>query len=202
MDHKHFIMPPPFHYIVKSKLIRNIQHNKSKLLVFEDEFIDPDPIIAREKAFNHYQNYVDVLLQSKGKTYVSDAEARRHLNSFINVDHGTNFFLDDQVINFHDSYENGLGIYLKVNLPIPNTFLQDKSGDEFIIHGIENFCEQDFFVLMDNLFHEYWYYEHYSCDMKDYKEIIHYNSGNSNIQAILKTPFDWKSFDRPLSDFI
>lgn len=193
------VMPPAIHYIVKAKLIRNIKNNKTDFLEFEGEFVNQDPIIAREQAFNHYQNYIDVLLESKNKEYVSDKDARAHLNSFINTDQGSKIILGDSEIDLYDSYENGLGIYLKIDHPIENKSIADKIGDEYLIHGIENFCQEDFIVLMDNLLHEFWYYQYFGYSMKDYKEIIHCTVGDSKIHSILQTPFNWNDYNKSLS---
>ena len=76
-------MQASFHYIVKAKLIRFIKGNEIDFLEFEDKFENETPILARENAFKHYQNYIDVLLQGKGKTYISDRQTREELNSFI-----------------------------------------------------------------------------------------------------------------------
>lgn len=58
-------------YKVKAKLIRAINSSHLYFIVFEDKFENENPIVAREKAFNHYQNYIDVLLQGNEKTYTA-----------------------------------------------------------------------------------------------------------------------------------
>lgn len=46
-------------------------------------FKNENPIIAREQAFNFYQDYIDVLLESKGKSYISHEETEKELQDFL-----------------------------------------------------------------------------------------------------------------------
>ena len=70
-------MKVAFHYIIKAKLIRFTEGNGIDFSEFEEKFEDENPIIAREKAFNRYQSYIDVLLENKNKkAYTHKAEER------------------------------------------------------------------------------------------------------------------------------
>ena len=162
-------MTASFHYAVKAKLIRFIKDGLIDFIEFNEPIINENPIVARERAFEIYENHINVLLQGVGKRYVSDKEARQDLISFIEP--GSDKQAGDKEFEFRDSYGNGIGVYLVIDQPFEN----DNIGDEFLIHGIGRInWADDPQTLMDGLNHEYWYYEHYGYDTKDYKlSLIH-----------------------------
>ena len=144
-------MKASFHYVVKAKLIRLIKENEIDFFEVEEKFENENPIIAREKAFNHYQNLIDVLLQGKNKKYFSDKQARAELTSFIDPGTKTKIQIGDKEIEFSDSFGNGIGVFIVIDKP-----MIDKIGDEYLIHGIGRMsCSDDPQSLMDGLNHEY-----------------------------------------------
>ncbi|MGN6297575.1 MAG: hypothetical protein ACTHM7_12390 [Ginsengibacter sp.] len=60
-------MKAAFHYLVKAKLIRKKGDNELDFEEISKTFEDENPIIAREEAFDYFQNLIDILLQHKGK---------------------------------------------------------------------------------------------------------------------------------------
>jgi hypothetical protein len=76
-------MKAAFHYTVKAKLIRQTKGNELDFEEISKKFENKNPIIARDEAFHYYQSWIDILLQHKGKEYVSDGEARKDLVTFI-----------------------------------------------------------------------------------------------------------------------
>jgi Putative DNA-binding domain len=184
-------MQTKFHYIVKAKLIR---YSETKEITFEEiesKFENENPILARESAFSHYQSYIDILLQNKDKTYVSDRQAREDLNSFIDPGTKTKIKFLESEIELSDSFGNGIGVYLVIDQPIED----DNVGDEYLIHGIGNIDPQG---LMDGLNHEYCYYNHSGYDTKDYKQTINfyeYDIEKAEPNEILETPFNWTGLD-------
>lgn len=192
------------HYIVKIKLIRPSDGEAIEFIESEETFRNPSPIKARIEAFRYYQNYIDVLLQGKNKDYISDNEARKELKSF--VDSGTSSMIKilDTEFQLSDSYGNGIGVFMVIDNPIEDDIFEDKIEDEFIIHGIGNLgWSEDPQTLMDGLNHEYWYFEHFGYETKDYEQTIEfyeYNAEESDSNIILKTPFDWSGYDEPEID--
>ena len=71
-------MKAAFHYIVKAKVIRSSTSNELQFSEINKKFDNANPIIAREEAFRFYQNWIDILLQYKGKEYLSDEQAREN----------------------------------------------------------------------------------------------------------------------------
>lgn len=143
-------------------------------------------------------------LKERGEEYYSDKEARKHLTTFIDPGTTTKIQIGDKEYEFSDSYGNGIGVYLVIDIPIQEKKLgDDKVGDEYLIHGIGNIDRGDPQGLMDGLNQESWYYEHYDYETKDYKQIVdfyEYDIAEIEPNKILITPFDWTGYDIPYYD--
>lgn len=204
-------MKAGFHYAVKAKLIRYKSADEIKFLEFEEIFENEIPVLAREAAFNFYQNYIDVLLEGKGKKYFSDKQAREELKTFITTGAKTKFKFGDEEIEFDDSQGNGIGIFLVIDIPQERSqeIFSLKEGDEFLIHGIGNLISSSYntdSVIMD-LAEECELYDHYSYYTKGKtKEVVYcsrdeweegYREDEPATYKILETPFDWTGLDKP-----
>lgn len=206
-------MKLPFHYLVKARVI-TIKNNEPVFEEIEKIFENENPIIAREKAFRFYQNWIDVLLESKNQEYVSDKETRRELQSFIQKDKKIKLNTDVNIIEFSlDSLGNGIGVYLVVDkiADAGNWSCTVDAGAELLIHGIGNIFEkymsEKYLIdrLVISLSTELEYYQHYNYNtLNQEKEITYcmwmiYHDGDINIDQykILETPFDWKGYDKP-----
>jgi hypothetical protein len=206
-----------FHYVVKAKLIRHIQGSgEIEFLQFEDKFENENPIIARNLAFKHYQNYIDVLLEAKQKKYYSDSQARIDLYSFIDPGTKTKIQIGEREVEFSDAFGNGIGIFLVVDTPKPDKIYDDKKGEEIFIHGIGNISylnEPNSLIAELEREFEYFKFNNYDTQVQE-REIVFCNSeewaegylGNGqwresysepNTYKILETPFDWTGLDKP-----
>ncbi|MFY8187227.1 MAG: helix-turn-helix domain-containing protein [Flavobacterium sp.] len=206
-----------FHYVVKAKLIRHIQGSgEIEFLQFEDQFENENPIIARNLAFKHYQNYIDVLLEAKQKKYYSDSQARIDLYSFIDPGTKTKIQIGEREVEFSDAFGNGIGIFLVVDTPKPDKIYDDKKGEEIFIHGIGNISylnEPNSLIAELEREFEYFKFNNYDTQVHE-REIVFCNSeewaegylGNGqwresysepNTYKILETPFDWTGLDKP-----
>lgn len=203
-------MKAAIHYIVKVKIIvHNKDTNEIDFQEFERKFENENPILAREDAFDDYEHHIkNFLLGSKNKEYKSDRQAREDLKSFI--DHGTKtkFKFGEKEVGFSDSYGNGIGVYLVIDEPKPNS--DDKIGDELFIHGIKAglFSNDtvDTSSIMFALTMELDYYRHYNYDTKNKEiEVIYCDNEEwdepdneePSTNNILETPFDWEGYDKP-----
>lgn len=171
----------PFHYKIKVKLIRFIKDDKIDFIQDEISFEDENPIIAREKAIEYYNGYIDTLLQPN----LTHDKIKNKLEEKITVK-------DD----FFDSFFNGIGVFLKIDNPIED----DKIGDEYLIHGFGFgiFCVPQ--SLMDSLNFEIDYYDYFNCDKKNHQIKVNFWDADADEvfeEIILKTPFDWKGYDIP-----
>lgn len=202
-------MQASFHYIVKAKLIRFIKGNEIDFLEFEDKFENGNPIIARENAFKHYQNYIDVLLQGKNKIYTSDRQAREELNSFIDPGSKTKIVFGESEVDFSGSFGNGIGIFMIIDNPKKDIVYDDQIGEEIFIHGIgyTGFLSEYSGEIITGLEREFDYYKHYNYDTKN-KETLAiycnrdeweegYTENEPATYDILETPFDWTGYDKP-----
>ncbi|MFT6210680.1 MAG: hypothetical protein ACJAYA_000771 [Bacteroidia bacterium] len=195
-------MKASIYYLVKAKLIRNMVDGEIDFLEFNETFSSENPIEARDKAFEHYQNYIDVLLDGKGKSYTSDRQIREDLQTFINPGTGASNELEigEMKLSFSDSYGNGMGVFLVILQPMKDAIWEDVRGDEFLIHGIGNMGQCTPQGMIDGLSHEFLYYEHFNYDTKNSQQDVsfyEYEIETSESSIILPTPFDWSGYDRP-----
>jgi len=199
-------MKAAFHYIVRAKLVRFIKGTEIDFLEFEEKFEDGSPVIARDKAFNYYQNYIDVLLESHNKEYVSDRQAREELQSFIDPGTKIKIKIQDNEFEISDSLGNGIGIFMVIDTPKPDT--DDKIGDEFFIHGIGSIglsYDPDFVIFHLNSEFDYYKYFNYDTKNKGIKVIYcsrgeweeGFRDDEPSTYFILQTPFDWEGYDKP-----
>ena len=210
-------MKAAIYYIVKSKLIRRIKQNgEIEFLEFQEKFENENPIISRTQAFNHLQSYIDVLLESKGKNYISDKQAREELKSFIDPSLNININKDD--VDFINSLSYGIGVFMIINKPIDLEIPFSLIDKEICIHAIGEryFGNYDPDSIMSNLVEELEYYNHFNYETNELKtEILFCDSnewtegylGNGewkdesyiepNFRTILKTPYDWTGLEKP-----
>lgn len=194
-------MKAAIHYVVKAKLIRYINADDINFIDVEEKFENENPILARDSAFNFYQSYIDVLLQSKGIKYESDKQARKEIQSFIDTGTSTKINIGDKVIEFADSIGNGIGVFLVIDKPIEEVHesTQDNIGDDWLIHGIGSigrFSNPQ--SLMDGLTTEYNYYLNFDYAINDKKITVNFlEEGEEEpyLEEILETPFDWTDYN-------
>ena len=193
-------MKGAIHYIVKAKLIRFIKDGEVNFLEFNEKFENSNPILAREEAFRFYQNYIDVLLEGKNKKYYNDRDARENLNSFIDPETSPKIKIGDELVEFRDSYGNGIGVYFVVDRPMQDDIFDDKIGDEFLIHLIGKSVCNEPQSLKDRLNREFKYFQHFGYEIKDYKREVNfyeYDIEEAEINELLDTPFNWTGYDVP-----
>lgn len=194
---------PHIHYIVESLFYRKDIGNKLDFLLnngdlrdaihhTKKEFKAESPIIAREKAFNHYQSIVDVLYDGIGKKYSNDAQARIDLQKYFNSGNDVEF----NKFKISDDIFNGLFIYMIVD---ENSMGENKKKNKVLIHGINyiDYQEQVDEEIVDSikgLISECKYYEQYSYALKDYFTWIVLDEIGGGVESILKTPFDLDLF--------
>ena len=205
-------MNTPFYYLLKIRLIRSIKSGKPDFFEYEEKFENTNPIAARKRAFEVYQNYIDVLLESKGFSYRSDKQTRKDLFSFLSTKENIELDIDGEIINFNEGL--GIGVFFIINNRIKDDHpiieaLIDKCNDvvsfnEFIIHGIGNInykiIDPDSIVF--NLTEEYKYYKHYNYNTKAVEKEIKFCSRDDcdtepELYTILSTPFEWSDYSVP-----
>lgn len=196
-------MRPSIHYCVTAKLFRNRNTDNSRLIEFNQCFFHDNPIIAREKAFRYYQNFIDVLVDATGLAYRSDSQARDLLTYFIDPDVTLSSLQRGHKIN---SLGYGIGVFLVIDHPIHTYY---KKGAKYLIHGIGNLIEgsdspESLILGLETEYEYYQYFKYNSnhlksrivfCDSNEWEE--GYRDEEPSIYTILKTPFDWTGMDKP-----
>lgn len=199
-------MKTAFHYLVKAKLIRYINADDINFIEVEEKFENENPILARDDAFNFYQNYIDVLLQSKGLKYQSDKQARKELQSFIDSGTSTKVKFPEKGWEINESAGNGIAIFLVIDTSQEKGHKKD---DELLIHGIRDlsrgFNDTDDVIIDLNKEHNL--YKQFGYETKNkQREIIYcsqdewedgYREDEPFTYTILETPFDWTGYDKP-----
>lgn len=177
-------------YLIRGGAYRSKGNTENPIEIYE-EFKDNNPILARERAFRFYQNYIDVFLESKGKNYISHEQAEIDLHDFFNsfqkkysiwgeidADFGVciqiSFVHDDTVIH---TLKNGIQIY---------------EGED-VIHGIDKKNEDLSGIYFENLKLEYSIFEKNGFEMLNYKKGYDVSGlfEDEVIEFILETPMDY-----------
>lgn len=207
-------MKAAIHYIVKGRFIRCTTADQIDFVNFEESFVDENPILAREKAFDYLENYLHVLGLSSENTL----DRFKPENEEIEIDSTKELFdtkheysieeLKAKILhdvsqnvggNFRDvlNFNYGIGIFLIMNLPIPHPGidLKDFEPEDYPIYGIDyDGVLFDLETIIDGLTTEYDYYKHFKYETKGYETKVSYHYSGKSLpeeENILKTPFDW-----------
>lgn len=171
--------------------------NETNLIEINEIFEDENPIVAREKAFNTYQNYIDVFLQSKGKEYISHEQTVIELKDFTSSYKREFLKFGNEIIDEIDlDFDKGLNIYMVYqNTPVFQTVEGEVIYEnKLLVHFIENKLSDLIWNVLANLFEEFKIYENNKYNFKDKKievETFGSFSNKSNVKAYLKTPIDF-----------
>lgn len=110
-------MKPNYFYLLKGTLYRSPEKPED-LIEIHEVFEDDNLIDARERAFQVYQNYIDVLLESHQETYTTHDNANRVLHSFLEKEEDLEDLLNNprtvkypQPDTVHD-FDKGISIFL------------------------------------------------------------------------------------------
>lgn len=183
-------------YIVRGGVYRS-KGKTEDTIEFYEEFKNDSPIIAREKAFRFYQNYIDVFLESKEKEYISYEQSEEDLEDFFN-----SFQKKYSVLG---ELETDLGVGIEISFVHSNKVIHTfKDGmviyeGEEIIHGINKNYRDFKEIYFENLKAEFTIYVKNNYDMKNYMK--GYNIAglfeDKNFAHVLETPID---FDKVLAN--
>ena len=189
-----------FYYLLKGTLYRS-KDNPEDLIEINQEFKNNDPIEARKRVFEVYQNTIDVLLQSKGENYKSHDQARIVLTSFIRNNH-INFNEVRTTLNsFYDKFDaeidfdKGLSIFLVHSNTKIFTTLEGQViyEDKLLLHDLNSQIKGLKEDMFNALLAEYNLFQKFDYDCKDY--ITTFPTTN-NLEAkdtnyVLSTPINY-----------
>jgi len=191
-------MKAAIHYVVKVKLIRYETKDEINFIDFEKSFENENPIKAREEAFKEYEEWINDLYTGIGRPsgYVSDRQARIDLKRLTTPSEKHNVQVDENMMNFDDSFGYGIAVYLVVDKPYEE---DQQEGDEYLLHGIgTSYKYNDALEISDALNNEILYYEHYEYDKGNYERHTNFYDwflGDTEEISFLETPFDWTGLD-------
>lgn len=97
-------------------------------------FVNNQPIVARENALVYYQNYIEVLLQSMGKTFSGDRKARNEILQYFREISDTKINLSGNEISLKKPLSCKIGIYLVQNSKefVDDTCFEDEVRKSYI----------------------------------------------------------------------
>ena len=191
-------MQPQFFYHVKGTLFR-AKNNYDNLIEVNEIFRHENPIIARQNAFNFYQNYIDVFLQSKGEKYISHEETIRRLADFVRSDQKKYAKIGTHIIDTIDvDFDKGLSIYLVMENSKVFTTLEGETCYEkkHMIHCLNNDLHDYVYTsssIIEALKYEYQQYKKHGYDTANQQQVIEYLSPKSRTlkTTILYSPIDF-----------
>lgn len=168
-----------YFYLLKGTLYRS-PNNPEDLIEVHEVFENDNLIVARERAFEVYQNYVDVLMESHQETYTTHDNANRVLHSFLEKEEDLEDLLNNprtmkypQPDTVHD-FDKGISIFL---VRTDSKTFQTLEGeliyeDKYLIHDLNSELPAVLEHLYDNLVKEYELYQKYGYDCKGFTATI------------------------------
>lgn len=189
-----------FYYVLKGTLYRS-KDNPEDLIEINQEFKSNDPIEARKRVFEVYQNTIDVLLQSKAENYKSHDQARIALTDFIRNNHINLTGIRTTLNSFYDKFDTeidfdkGLSIFLvhsntKIFTTLEGQIIYE---DKLLLHDLNSQIKGLKGNMFNALLAEYKLFQKFGYDCKDC--ITTFASPN-NLEAkvtnyVLSTPINY-----------
>lgn len=183
-----------FYYLVKGTLYRS-KNNPEDLIEINEVFKNDNPILARERAFEVYQNYIDVLLESKDLTYENHREAVAATKDFIALEtENKPLFMGAEFGAIENDFDKGISIYVVMSNSKTFTTLEGELiyDDKILIHDLNSEINGLKEAMYLGLTQEYELYKKYGYDCKDYTAAFPCaeKSTKNKYQTILRTPIN------------
>jgi hypothetical protein len=182
------------YYLVKGCLYRS-KDNEENFIEINKVFKNDSPILARERAFEVYQNYIDVLLESKGLTYENHRDAVVATQDFIKGESTTkNNFIEGVFGDIHHDFDKGISVYMVMSNSKTFTTLEGELiyEDKILIHDLNSEINGLKEAMYQGLTQEYELYKQQGYDCKDYTAAFPCaeKSTKNKYQTILRTPIN------------
>lgn len=183
-----------FYYQVKGNLFRS-KNNLEDLIEINEVFKNDSPILARERAFEVYQNYVDVLLESKDLTYDSHRETVSAIKDFFSTQTDTTpLYLSEIFGPIENNLDKGISIYLIMSDSKTFNTLEGELiyEDKILLHDLNSEIKGLKEVMHTGLLQEYQLYKKYDYNCKDYLASFPTaeKSAKNKYEYILRTPIN------------
>ena len=182
-----------FFYLLKGTLYRSVE-NPEDFIEINEIFHDDNPIEARERALEVYQNYVDVLLQSIGEEYESHEMARLALKKFLEEKQKPSKLTtlmnvgeeEEALFKIENDFDKGISLHMVMSDSKTFTTLEGEIiyEDKILIHDLNSELTGIRDHIKKSLIKEFEIYIKYGYECKDYAMKV---SGIGN-KMILRTP--------------
>lgn len=188
-------------YRVKARLYK--PGNGTEELIEVDRFFEEEnPLEARSKAFNFFQNYKDVLLDAIHERDQEGFDIEIALRNYLNIEPAGTIPIWGTTMEIDPDYDKGIFLYFMSSegefFDIPGQ--KEISTDSRVIHHITKGMMDNWTCLVEGLSYEYLVYKKYGIDCK--KMLRHYDltAAASHIGdvTLLESPFDsiWEKFTK------
>ncbi|WP_430816411.1 hypothetical protein [Carboxylicivirga sp. RSCT41] len=183
----------PF-YIVRGEFFRQNGNDIDTVEIYQ-EFRHAELIKARIKAFDLYNSYIDVLLESKGLRYENHPNTEQALKDFFSSTRTINSESTDIDVDMGKE----IGIYFVDDNEIEYKSTEGKVfyKGEHLIHYIDNLYDDRKHIVFQNLMYESDYYHDNKLEMLDC--LVKCDTSKlferGDYQHILKTPIDFSNID-------
>lgn len=185
-------------YQVSGSIFRN-KGSVNDLIEIDEIFEAENPIQARKKAFDFYQNFIDVFLESKNFSINTNYEEQEIvLKDFFSSYQKEYFMLGDNIFDEKD-VDSDKGIF--IHLVKKNGLTHKRKNNEIIyeerllIHCIDNQFRNLKNTVFNFLVQEYELYIINNFDIENFRLDIDTAIGfdAENIQSILRTPINFNT---------
>ena len=206
-----FAEPPIFYEVIVKLVKRKTLENEFEFIETREDFWDDSPILARKAAFDYYQNYVDVILESMGFNYESERQAKKALKTLLVPPSSTTLDCNNDNDELSEVLGSGIAIRMVITdyVRTPFDIKFHLTPFDTYIHGIGGLLKTGDTpdLIMDSLRKEYSIYKEKNLDTENFEtQIVFCDSldweedhpeEQPQTHTILRTPFDWTGLDKP-----
>lgn len=181
---------PAIYYVIQGRKLENDS------TYIEHTFMDINPEIARQRAFDYLEYYVQLLQQGKQLFFRENEKLVKNEVSLNDIQNATVSFAENNV------GIDGIAMYMVVKEPILYMNILDKKEDRFLIYAIKNLSESDIETTKKSLIREYGYYKYMQIDTSKTEDEVQLISksqkkgfGQNLVYTTLQTPFEFRFAD-------
>jgi hypothetical protein len=183
---------PRIRYRVKARLYKSGK-DQNDLILVDRFFEEENPIEARVKAFDFFQSYKDVLLESINETDPQNFQIENILHKFIRTTPMMKVIIPGTSMEIDPDFDKGIFVYF---MSSEGEFFnispsQEISTDTRVIHHIANGLLSNWTDLIRGLVYEYQIYKKYNLDCRNLERVYDFTHSTDQWKqtTLLETPF-------------
>jgi len=176
-------------YIVKAKIIKGKIDNQTIFETFDKEFVNEEPIIARNEAIEYFQDVLEMLKNST-------ENEEEFKSKMVDEDSYYEFEISNQSRRYRNYQESGLALYVNFN------------DEDLLLLAEGDFSIDEWDYIFFNLKDEYEFYVQNQFNLnRQETQLTYYCKGEwedgytedePETTTILKTPADWSGKEEEL----